>query len=94
MGTYQQFSTAGETIGGMFTKPATLPLPFWLYYFNVRDVEAAAKRVEAGGGQILDGPTGGAGRRLHRPLTEPQGAIFALLDKRSRKAIGYFISSA
>ena len=53
MGTYQGFSAGGETIGGMFTKPATLPLPFWLYYFNIDDVQAAAKRVEAGGGQIL-----------------------------------------
>ena len=94
MGTYQQFSAAGETIGGMFTKPATLPLPFWLYYFNIGDVEAAAKRVEAGGGQILYGPTVVPGGAWIVHCTDPQGAIFALLDKRSRKAIGYFISSA
>jgi uncharacterized protein len=90
MGRYQTFSAGGETIGGMFTKPATLPLPFWLYYFNIDDVEAAAKRVEAGGGQILYGPTvvpGGA-RIVH--CTDPQGALFALLDRGSRKAIGYF----
>ena len=34
MGTYQGFSAGGAPIGGMFTKPASLPLPFWLYYFN------------------------------------------------------------
>ena len=73
MGTYQGFSAGGETIGGMFTKPATLPLPFWLYYFNIDDVQAAAKRVEAGGGQILYGPTRSAGRRLDRPLHGPSG---------------------
>ncbi len=91
MGTYQRFSVGGETIGGMFTKPATLPFPFWLYYFNVGDIEAAAKRVEAGGGQILYGPTAvpGGPRIIH--CTDPQGAIFALLDR--RKAVGYFISS-
>jgi hypothetical protein len=94
MGTYQQFSTAGEMIGGMFSKPATLPLPFWLYYFNIGDVAAAAKRVEAGGGQILYGPTVVPGGAWIVHCTDPQGAIFALLDKRSRKAIGYFISSA
>jgi predicted enzyme related to lactoylglutathione lyase len=91
MGTYQQFSAGGETIGGMFTKPPALPLPFWLYYFNIADLEAAAKRVEAGGGQILYGPTAvpGGARIVH--CTDPEGAIFALLDRRGRKAIGYFV---
>lgn len=92
MGTYQRFSVGGETIGGMFAKPATLPIPFWLYYFNIGNIEAAAKRVEAHGGQILYGPVTvpGGGRIVH--CTDPQGAIFALLDR--RKAIGYFTPAA
>ena len=90
MGTYQGFSTEGETIGGMFTKPATLPIPFWLYYFNIDDVQAAAKRVEAGGGQILYGPTAVPGGPWIVHCKDPQGAIFALLDRRRRKAIVYF----
>ena len=89
MGTYQAFSAGGEMIGGMFTKPATLPLPFWLYYFNVDDVQAAANRVETGGGEILYGPTAVPGGALIVHCTDPQGAIFALLQKRSRDAIGY-----
>src|SRR5580698_6467156 len=94
MGTYQGFSTGGKTIGGMLTKPATLPFPYWLYYFNTDDVQAAAKRVEAGGGQILFGPTAVPGGAWIVHCTDPQGAIFALLDRRERKATGYFISSA
>jgi uncharacterized protein len=90
MGTYQGFSAGGEPIGGMFTKPPTLPLPFWLYYFNVDDIQAAAKRVEAGGGHILYGPAQVPGGPLIAHCTDPQGAIFALLDRRSRKAIVYF----
>ena len=74
----------------MFTKPPTLPLPFWLYYFNVDDIQAAAKRVEAGGGQIVYGPTEVPGGAWIVHCTDPQGAIFALLDRRGRKAIGYF----
>ena len=89
MGTYQEFSAGGETIGGMFTKPATLPLPFWLYYFNIDDIQAAARRVEAGGGQILYGPTAVPGGALILHCTDPQGAIFALLDRRGRKTVGY-----
>jgi predicted enzyme related to lactoylglutathione lyase len=94
LGTYQQFSADGETLGGMLTKPPALPFPFWLYYFNVDDVETAAQRVEAGGGQILYGPTAVPGGAWIVHCTDPQGAIFALLDRRKRKAIGYFISSA
>jgi uncharacterized protein len=91
MGTYQQFSAAGEAIGGMFTKHPTLPHPFWLYYFNIDNVEAAAKRVEAGGGEILYGPTTVPGGAWIVHCTDPQGAIFALLDRRRRKPIGYFV---
>ena len=89
MGAYQGFSVGAETIGGMFTKPPTLPLPFWLYYFNIDDIQAAAKRVEAGGGQILYGPTEVPGGAWIVHCTDPQGAIFALLDRRRRKAVGY-----
>lgn len=92
MGIYQQFSAAGETIGGMFTKPPTLPLPFWLYYFNVADIEAAARRVEAGGGEILYGPMEVPGGAWILHCADPQGAIFALLDRRVRKAVGYYVS--
>src|SRR3984957_10966956 len=90
MGAYQEFSAGGETIGGMFTKPATLPVPFWLYYFNIDDIQAAAKRVEAGGGQIVYGPTEVPGGAWIVHCADPEGAIFALLDRRGRKAIGYF----
>jgi predicted enzyme related to lactoylglutathione lyase len=90
MGTYQGFSAGGKTIGGMITKSATLPLPFWLYYFNTDDVQAAAKRVEAGGGQILYGPTAVPGGAWVVHCTDPQGAIFGLLDRRARKAFVYF----
>jgi len=74
MGTYQQFSAGGETIGGMFTKPPTLPLPFWLYYFNTVDIEAAAKRVEVGGGQILYGPVAVPGGAWIVHCMDPRGA--------------------
>ena len=90
MGTYQKFSLRGETFGGMFTKPEMLPVPFWLYYFNISDIETAARRVEAGGGQILYGPTAVPGGAWIVHCTDPQGAIFALLDRRSRGTIGYF----
>ena len=91
MGTYQEFSAAGQTIGGMFTKPPTLPYPFWLYYFNVADIEAAAQRVEASAGEILYGPTEVPGGSMILHCTDPQGAVFALLSRPVRKPVGYFV---
>jgi len=90
VGTYQLFSAAGETIGGMYTKPAMEPVPFWLYYFNVGDIDVAMKRVKAGGGTILTGPIEVPGRRWIARCTDPQAAIFALMGKRSHNGIGYF----
>jgi len=90
MGTYQLFSAGGQTIGGMFTKPPMVPVPFWLYYFSIGDIDAAAERVKAGGGQILEGPLEVPGGSWIARCTDPQGAIFALEGNRSRNAIGNF----
>jgi predicted enzyme related to lactoylglutathione lyase len=89
LGTYQLFSAGGETIGGMINGPATNP-PFWLYYFNVGDIDAAAKRVTAGGGRIFDGPLELRGGSWIIQCADPQGAAFALEGKRSRRPVGYF----
>jgi predicted enzyme related to lactoylglutathione lyase len=90
VGTYQLFSAGGQTIGGMYTKPPTVPVPFWLFYFNVGDIDAAAERVRAGGGHILEGPFEMPGGSWIARCTDPQGAMFALEGKRSDHAIGYF----
>jgi predicted enzyme related to lactoylglutathione lyase len=74
----------------MFTKPATVPAPFWLYYFNVGDIDAAMRRVRAGDGEILDGPIEVPGDRWIVRCTDPQGAMFALVGKRSHHGVGYF----
>jgi predicted enzyme related to lactoylglutathione lyase len=90
---YQLFSAGGRTIGGMFSKRATEPVAFWLYYFNVDDIDAAMDRVKLAGGGILEGP-------LELPqgiwilrCTDPQGAAFALQGKRSRGGVGVGWSS-
>jgi uncharacterized protein len=94
VGTYALFSAGGRTIGGMFTKPAMVPVPFWLYYFNVGDIDAAAKRVKAGHGQILNGPIAVPGGNWIVQCTDPQGAMFALVGKRSHTGIGFFERAA
>ena len=94
MGTYQVFSAGGQSIGGMYTKPAMVPDPFWLYYFNIGDIDQAVERVKAGGGQILEGPFGKPGGNWIARCTDPQGAMFALEGKRRQDGIGYFEPAA
>jgi uncharacterized protein len=94
MGTYQAFSAGGQPIGGMFTKPADMPIPFWLYYFNVGDIDEAVERVTAGGGQILEGPSVVPPGHWVARCADPQGAMFALEGPRRRDTVGYFKPAA
>ena len=75
---YQLFSAGGQTIGGMLTKLPSVPQPCWLYYFNVDDIGLAVKRVNAGGGLILQGPIELPDGCWIARCADPQGALFAL----------------
>jgi predicted enzyme related to lactoylglutathione lyase len=75
---YQLFSAAGQTIGGMLTKLPSVSQPCWLYYFNVNDIGAAAERVNAGGGRVLQAPIELADGCWIVRCADPQGALFAL----------------
>jgi len=87
MGTYQLFSDGAEIAGGMFTKPVTVPAPFWLYYFNISDVDEAANRVTERGGQVINGPIEVPDGCWIFQCTDPQGAIFGLVGKRRHKRV-------
>jgi uncharacterized protein len=79
MGTYQLFAAGGEPIGGMMTKPDAIPVPAWLFYFNVPEIEAAVARVTDHGGRILHGPLQVPGGSWIAQAQDPQGAMFALV---------------
>lgn len=84
MGVYQIFTVDGRDIGGMFTKPAAVPVPFWLYYTNVDDIDAALQRVLSGGGQVLNGPMEVPGGAWIVQAMDPQGAMFALVGPKAK----------
>jgi uncharacterized protein len=86
---YQMFSAGGRTIGGMLTKTANDQVPFWLYYFNVGDLDAAMERVKNGGGQIYDGPLELSDGSWIARCRDPQGAAFALQGKRNQSGVGW-----
>ena len=84
---YQLFSAGGQTIGGIFTKRPVEPIPYWLFYFNVGDIDAVTERVRRGGGQVFEGPFAVPEGSWIVRCIDPQGAVFALQGKRSRDAI-------
>jgi len=78
---YTEFQVEGASVAGATEMspmaPAEMP-NYWLVYFGVDDVDAAAKRaVEAGGKEML-APMDFPGGRFSL-IADPQGAIFGLL---------------
>jgi uncharacterized protein len=90
LGTNQLFSVASETIGGMSGKSPDAPNPLWLHYFNVGDIDAAATRATAAGGQVLHGPTAARSGKWVVQCMDPQGALFVLMGTRKPGPVGYF----
>jgi len=85
MGGYHMFGRDHGPMGGMMNKPAALAAipPNWLYYFRVPDVKAAIERVTANGGKILNGPMEVPGGDWIVQAMDPQGAAFALHQKKA-----------
>jgi uncharacterized protein len=82
MGVYRIFGIADTTLGGMMTKPPTVPAAQWSYYFKVGNIDEAGERVRAAGGQIVYGPQEVPGGDFILMGVDPQGASFALVGSR------------
>jgi predicted enzyme related to lactoylglutathione lyase len=81
-GLYQVFSLGGLSIGGMMNN-SHAPRPFWLYYFVVDDIDAAAKRLVDGGGKVLNGPMPVPGDMWVIQAFDAQGAVFGMIGPRT-----------
>jgi predicted enzyme related to lactoylglutathione lyase len=77
-GVYRMFGRGETMLGGMFNRPAEVPVSSWTYYVDIADVDAAAEALVAAGGQVVQGPMDvpGGGRIVQ--AKDPQGAMFAL----------------
>ncbi len=84
MGLYQMYKRKGGDfpLGGIFKKPAEMPISAWLYYAMVKDVKKSAEDVKKLGGQILNGPMEVPGGDLIAQCLDPQRAFFALHSKK------------
>ena len=78
MGKYHMFGRTFQ-LGGMMNKPAEMAQvpPNWGIYFRVADINAAAERVKANGGQILNGRWKCPGGDRIVNCMDPQGAAFS-----------------
>ena len=79
---YRAFSAAGLVIGGALKMWPEEPAPYWLFYFNVDDLDAAVERVEAAGGKAFRNEVDLPGGISVARCIDPQGAVFALEGKR------------
>ena len=84
MGVYRMFGRSQHSLGGMMNKVDDMVhLPTaWLIYFQVPDVHAAASRVKANGGTVVNGPMEVPGGDWIIQCMDPQGAAFALHSKK------------
>jgi len=65
--------------GGMFTLSPEMPMPpSWLYYIRVPSVDAAVEKVNALGGQVMNGPMDVPGGDRIAQCTDLVGAAFAV----------------
>jgi predicted enzyme related to lactoylglutathione lyase len=78
MGIYQMFGRGAHPLGGMFNKPAEMPVSAWMLYVRVPDVNAAAETVKELGGQVLNGPMEVPGGDTVAQCMDPAGAAFAV----------------
>ena len=76
---YSVFEKDGMGIAGLMDLPKDAgPMPAWIGYVHVPDVDAYAKRVEEEGGKILRPPTDVPQMLRFCVVTDPQGAPFVL----------------
>ena len=83
MGLYQLFAAGREPVGGMMNKQDAGPTPFWRYYFNTDDIDAAGRRIAEHGGEVVSGPHQVPGGSWILHGLDPQGATFALVGPRA-----------
>ncbi len=80
---YQQWSIAGQTVGGLMAIPADAGehgmRPMWAGYLNVADVDQSLAGITAAGGAVHMPATNVPGIGRFAMVSDPQGAIFYVM---------------
>ena len=84
LGPYQMFGLGGHTLGAVYRKPASMTGPAaWTVYIRVESVLKSVDLVKENGGQVLMGPHEVPGGDWILQCQDPQGAIFALHQRKA-----------
>ena len=65
-------------------KVPDMPMPMWLYYVAVDDIDAAQKRVTDNAGVSIFGPTEVPGGMWIVHALDPQQALFAMVGPKQK----------
>ncbi len=85
LGKYQFLKDAEGrfALGAVMPKMPDMPVPMWIYYFRVPDIDAASATIAAKGGTILQAPIAIPGGDFSMVGMDPQGAPFGLVGSRN-----------
>ena len=78
VGMYQMWGRGAHPLGGLFNRPAEIPVSAWMVYVRVPDATAGAEKVKELGGTVLNGPMEVPGGDIIVQCMDPNGAAFAL----------------
>jgi len=79
MGKYQFVASGDVTLGAIMGKMPQVPAAMWNHYFWVPGIEEAKGKIEANGGQVVNGPMEVPGGDWVVQGIDPQGAMFSLV---------------
>ena len=84
LGKYEFWKDSGGRfgLGAVMPKMADMPIPMWMYYFRVPDIDVAVATIRATGGQVFQEPIEIPGGDFSMVGMDPQGAPFALVGAR------------
>jgi predicted enzyme related to lactoylglutathione lyase len=77
-GKYTVFTAGGENVAGLMQSQA--PMSYWSIYFSVEDCKDLTTKALAAGAQAMMNSEAIAGVGVISILTDPQGAMFGLLQ--------------
>lgn len=80
--TYLLAQADGDMVAGMMAleRQAGAPPPNWTIYLAVDDCDQSAELITAAGGTVLKGPADIPGTGRFAVATDPQGAVFGILQ--------------
>jgi uncharacterized protein len=77
---YTEWQSGGKSVGGMMQSQAPPQVPaHWLPYFAVDDCDATVAKATAGGAQTIVPPMDYPNVGRFSVLSDPQGAVFAVI---------------